>query len=162
MTHESPKGGTMQRISHLLEKLAFIAPLVTRVTLGLAFIQAGLGKWQHFDRTVRFFDSLGIPAPAANTAFIATLELVGGALLIAGLLTRLMSAGLLSTMVVALMTADRADFMGSWLPLSQLSPTDVTAYTFLVLLLWLLFFGPGIASLDALIFRKARVSAPAG
>jgi len=151
-------GRTASKISPALEKLSFIAPLLTRLTLGLAFIQTGLAKWLHLERTVRFFDSLGIPAPGANAVFIASLELVGGALLVAGLLTRLMSSGLLATMAVALLTADRTDFLGSWLPSGQLSPTDVTAYTFFVLLLWLLFFGPGPLSLDALVFRKARLS----
>ncbi|NOZ95501.1 MAG: DoxX family protein [Acidobacteria bacterium] len=148
---------TTRRISTILERLSFIAPLVTRLTLGLAFVQAGQGKWRHFGDTVDYFGALGIPLPAANAAFIASLELVGGAFLLAGLLTRLMSAGLISTMVVALMTAERSSFLGSWLPSGQLSPTDVTAYTFLVLLLWLLFFGAGKVSLDALVFRKAPV-----
>ncbi len=148
-----------ERISTILDRLAFLVPLLTRLTLGLAFIQAGLGKWQHFGRTVEFFVDLGIPAPTVNVIFIASLELVGGSFLIAGLLTRLMSAGLASTMVVALLTAERGDVFSSWLPSSATSPTDITAYTFLLFLLWLLFYGPGRASLDALIFRKRRVSA---
>ncbi|HHQ49345.1 MAG TPA: DoxX family membrane protein [Acidobacteria bacterium] len=142
------------RFAKVLDRLSFIVPLLTRLTLGLAFVQTGLGKWQHFDRTVEFFATLGIPAPTVNVVFIATLELVGGAFLILGLLTRLTSAGLASTMVVALMTAERADVFSSWLPSSPTSPTDITSYTFLVFLLWLLFYGPGAASLDALIFRK--------
>jgi len=153
MYDQSPIARTAEKTTRILDRLSFLVPLLTRLTLGLAFVQTGLGKWQHFDRTVEFFATLGIPAPTVNVIFIATLELVGGAFLIVGLLTRLMSAGLASTMVVALMTAERADIFSSWLPSSPTSPTDITAFTFLVFLLWLLFFGPGKASLDALIFR---------
>jgi uncharacterized membrane protein YphA (DoxX/SURF4 family) len=87
--------------------LSFLAPLLTRLFVGQAFFLTGRGKWQHFENTVTFFTELGIPFPQANAAFVASLELVGGICLIVGLLTRLMSAGLLSTMVVALLTADR-------------------------------------------------------
>ncbi|MCW8133831.1 MAG: DoxX family protein, partial [Planctomycetota bacterium] len=84
---------------------AFAAPLLTRLALGYAFYQTGSGKWAHIDNTVEFFAGLGIPAPAANAYFVATLELVGGIALILGLGTRLFSLALSSTMVVAMMTA---------------------------------------------------------
>ena len=59
------------------------------------------------ERTVGFFTDLGIPFPAANAAFIARLEFYGGMLLIVGLGTRIVASLLGSTMVVALMTADK-------------------------------------------------------
>jgi uncharacterized membrane protein YphA (DoxX/SURF4 family) len=59
-------------------------------------------------------------------------------------------------MVVALLTADTADFLASWGSASQLSPTDVTAFTFLLFLLWLVFYGPGKLSLDGLLGRILR------
>src|SRR5436190_13824384 len=83
-----------------------LAPLLTRIVIGQAFVQTGIGKWENFHDTVEFFASLGLPAPAANAAFTATLELVGGAALILGLGTNLFAALLSSTMVVALLTAD--------------------------------------------------------
>jgi putative oxidoreductase len=133
--------------------LAFLAPLATRVVVGWAFYLTGSGKWAHFDNTVTFFTELGIPFPQANAAFVSTLELVGGVCLILGLFTRLMATGLASTMVVALLTADKARFLESWSTASEVSPTDISAFVFLLFLLWLALFGPGPLSLDRLLAR---------
>jgi putative oxidoreductase len=133
--------------------LSFLAPLLTRLVVGQAFFLTGRGKWQHFENTVTFFTELGIPFPQVNAAFVASLELVGGICLILGLLTRLMSAGLLSTMVVALLTADKERFLESWGPASETSPLDVSPFAFLLFFLWLVLYGPGAVSLDALIKR---------
>jgi putative oxidoreductase len=137
--------------------LAFLAPLVTRIVVGWAFYLTGSGKWAHFDNTVTFFTELGIPFPQANAAFVATLELVGGICLIVGLFTRLFSTGLLSTMVVALLTADKARFVESWSTASEISPTDISAFVFLLFFLWLALYGPGPVSLDYLLARWLRI-----
>ena len=146
-----------ERVLRLLDRLAFIAPLATRVVIGLAFVQTGLGKWRHFDRTIQYFGSLGIPFPTFNASLVASMELVGGAFLIAGLLTRFMAAGLSTTMIVALFTADTEAFLSSWKASSDISPTDVISFTFLLFLLWLVFLGPGAASLDAIISRLTGI-----
>jgi putative oxidoreductase len=133
------------------------APVATRVVLGHAFILTGLGKWQHFDRTVEFFGSIGIPLPAVNAAFIATLELVGGAALVLGLGVRVVSALLASTMVVALLTADAGRFASAFTRGSQVTPLDVTPLVFLLLLIHLVGFGGGPLSIASLR-RMARRS----
>jgi len=138
----------LQFALRLAHSLSFLAPLATRLVLGLAFFQTGLGKWQNFDNTVAFFTDLGIPFPQANAAFVASLELFGGLALMAGLLTRLAALGLASTMVVALLTADKEAFLSSWQSGSETVPTDVTAFTYLLFLLWLILYGPGRASVD--------------
>lgn len=138
----------------VLDRLAPLPAAATRIVLGLAFFHTGSGKWHNFDNTVAFFTSLGIPAPAANAAFVSSLELVGGLLLIAGLLTRPIAALLSSTMVVALLTADRETFLSSWTAASESSPTDVAAFVFLLFLSWLVVHGPGALSLDRLVFRR--------
>ncbi len=132
---------------------AFLAPLLTRVVVGWAFYLTGSGKWAHFDNTVTFFTELGIPHPGLNAALVATLELVGGICLILGLLTRLMSAGLASTMIVALLTADKQRFVESWSTASDISPTDISSFVFLMFFLWLVLYGPGPLSLDWLLAR---------
>jgi uncharacterized membrane protein YphA (DoxX/SURF4 family) len=96
------------------DKLAFIAPLATRFVIGLAFFQAGSGKFRHFDNIVGFFQGIGIPFPAFNAGLVASMETVGGIMLILGLFTRFFASGLSITMVVALITADKADFLASW------------------------------------------------
>jgi putative oxidoreductase len=133
--------------------LSFLAPLLTRVFVGHTFFLTGRGKWQHFENTVVFFTGLGLPFPQASAALVATLELVGGLLLIVGLLTRVVSAGLLSTMVVALLTADKERFLESLDPASNIGPFDVSPFPFLLFFLWLALHGPGPLSLDALLKR---------
>ena len=106
---------------------------------------------------------LGIPFAAFNAGLVASMETVGGLMLILGLFTRFFAAGLTVTMAVALLTADTADFLASWGSASQLSPTDVTAFTFLLFLLWLVFYGAGKLSLDALLRKTLRLeSTPVG
>jgi putative oxidoreductase len=140
--------------------LSFLAPLATRLVVGQAFYLTGRGKWLHFENTVTFFTELGIPFPEANAAFVASLELIGGILLIVGLLTRLVATGLLATMAVALATADKARFLESLDPASDIGPADVSAFVFLLFFLWLALFGPGALSLDALLKRWLRRPPP--
>lgn len=135
------------------------APLVTRLVIGAGFVMTGLGKWKHLDATAAFFGSAGIPAPFANAVFVSTLEVVGGALLVAGLMTRTFALLLSSTMVVALLTADRGAFAGALGGSRAL--TDVTAVVFLMLLLWLAGWGAGAVSLDAALGRKSSREAMA-
>ncbi len=146
---------TLQRANGMVGRmtagLAFIAPLATRLVIGLAFLQTGSGKFRNFQNVIGFFDSLGIPFPAFNAGLVASMETVGGLMLIAGLFTRFFASGLAVTMVVALLTADTADFLAAWGGASQISPTDVTSFTFLLFLLWLVFYGAGKLSLDALL-----------
>ncbi len=139
--------------------LSFLAPLFTRLVIGYAFYQAGGGKLANMERTVGFFADLGIPFPAANAAFISRLEFYGGMLLIVGLGTRIVASLLGSTMVVALMTADKESFVNALKGAGDAGLTDVVPVVYGLFLLWLILFGPGLASLDALV-RKWIAPAP--
>jgi putative oxidoreductase len=141
--------------------LAFLPPLLTRLVMGQAFFLTGRGKIQNIDRIVEFFTSLGIPFPAANAVFISRLEYFGGMLLIAGLATRLVAFLLSSTMVVAMMTADKADFVGALTGAGEKGLTDVVPFVFLMFLLWLVIHGPGLLSLDRLAWLWLRPVAEA-
>ena len=136
--------------------LSFLAPLLTRLVVGQAYFFTGRGKLQNFENTVGFFSELGIPFPAANAAFVSRLEYYGGMLLIAGLLTRLVALGLAGSMVVALMTADKATFVAALLGRGDAGLTDIAAFVYLLFLVWLILFGPGPISLDALLARFFR------
>ena len=137
----------------LAAALAFLAPLVTRLVMGQAFYQTGSGKIENFANTVSFFSELGIPMPEANAFFVSRLEFWGGLLLLVGLATRLVAAGLASTMVVALATADRVTFLEALRGTGEGGLTDVTPFVYLLLLGWLVLAGPGAVSLDALVAR---------
>jgi putative oxidoreductase len=140
--------------------LAFLPPLLTRIVVGQAFFFTGRGKLENPEGVVSFFTELGIPFPAASAAFVSRLEYYGGLLLVAGLLTRLVALLLGSTMVVALLTADRASFLGALLGTSEAGLTDIVPVVYLLFLAWLVAAGPGVASVDAALKRwlRARVT----
>ena len=79
---------------------------------------------------------------------MATTEFVGGLCLVLGLLTRLAAIPLATTMVVAILTAKRADIEG------VTGLFGLEEWTYLVVFVWLAFAGPGKASLDWLIGRR--------
>lgn len=147
--------------------LAFLAPLATRLVMGQAFFLTGRGKLANFPRTVEFFTSLGIPFPELNAAFVSRLEFYGGILLVLGLATRLVASGLAASMVVALMTADKAAFLSALSGSGDSGLTDVAPFVYLLFLSWLALTGPGPVSVDRLLRRwvtaedEADAAAPA-
>jgi len=141
----------------LASALQFVAPLLTRITLGHAFFLTGGGKIANIEDFVGFMAARGIPFPEANAAFVARLEYYGGMALVVGLLTRLVAAGLAGTMVVALLGEEQ--FAESWRWSGDLGPTDIPSFVFLVMLMWLVLFGPGPVSLDKLVSRWLKVGA---
>ncbi len=143
----------IERALAILDKISWLAPLLTRLVFGITLFGTGKGKLANFDKTVSFFTDLGIPFPAANAGFVSSLEMIGGIFLVLGLLTRPFALALMSTMVVALLTADRQSFidnLGGDL-------TTVTPVPFFLALLWLLCYGPGIVSLDAFLFKRLGI-----
>jgi putative oxidoreductase len=149
----SPRDAVKKAL-RLATALSFLAPLLTRVTVGYAFFLTGRGKLANFENFVGFFTDLGIPFPALNAHFVARLEYYGGIALILGLATRLFAAGLASTMVVAILTSEREQFLTSWLPTGDVGPLDISPYVFLLLLSWLVLYGPGLVSLDTVVARR--------
>jgi len=136
--------------------LAFLPPLLTRLLMGQAFLLTGRGKIENFANTVSFFTELGIPMPELNAAFVSRLEYFGGMLLIAGLGTRIVAALLSSTMLVALLTADKASFLDAFFMRGDSGLTDVVPVVYGLFLLWLIVYGPGKLSLDTLLARFLR------
>jgi putative oxidoreductase len=134
----------------LSTRLDWVPPLLARLAVGLIFLRSGWGKLHNLDRVAKFFESLGIPAPGANAAMVGSIELICGALLLIGLITRLASLPLIPTMIVALLTAKRSDITGVGDLFGQ------QEWLFIVLLIWLALAGAGGASADRLLFGKSR------
>jgi putative oxidoreductase len=156
MTAPAPVKRAADLALRLAAAVAFLPPLLTRFFLGHAFYFTGRGKLQNPEGVVQFFTTLGIPAPALNAAFVSRLEYYGAMLLVAGLATRPVAAMLAVSMLVALLTADRDDFIEKFLARGD-SQQDITTVAPLVLLLgllWLTIYGPGLLSLDAIV-KKA-------
>ena len=80
-----------------------------RIAAGLVFLGFSLGKFRRHQAEVDAFDRYGLPFPDAFVYAVGTLELVGGALLVLGLATRLVALALAGNMVGAILTAGRED-----------------------------------------------------
>jgi putative oxidoreductase len=136
--------------------LTWLPPLLARLGLGFMFIEAGLPKVRDPEKFVPFFAPLGIPSPEHMVPFVGGTEVVCGALLIAGLATRVASVPLLVTMVVALITAHGPEAGWAGVPLrdaiSHAVQQDVFAIG--VVMLFLFVHGPGPLSLDRLLAPK--------
>ena len=65
-----------------------IAPGLGRVLMSLIFIWSGLGKLMMAGATIGYIASVGLPLPQLGYAIAVVVELGGGLLLLAGLLTR--------------------------------------------------------------------------
>jgi len=147
-----------QTLIDKLEGIAWLAPLVGRLAVGLLFLSTGWGKVHHIDKVTGFFQTLGIPAPGFNAVLVGYSELICGALLIVGLLTRLATIPLIISMIVAILTAKLKNIHG----LFDLIGAD--EFTYLCVLIMVAVIGPGLLSLDHPLakrfFRaKERVSA---
>lgn len=136
-----------QKVLAASEPVAFIGPLLARLTVGVVFVTSGWGKLHNLEKVTGFFSELGIPAPGFHAVFVSNVELVCGALLCVGLASRLASIPLICTMAVAILTAKWPELEG----ISDLLGTSEFAYV--ALLAWIVLAGPGSASLDAVIVR---------
>ena len=142
------------RIYTWLEGVEWVARLVVRLAVGLEFFGSGLGKLGKLSGLIQYFRSLGIPAPEIQAPFVATTELVCGALIIVGLLTRPAAVMLCGVMLVAIVTAAAPEkhITASWHGLLELF--YLPEVLLLLLLAWLVLAGPGRASLDARLGRR--------
>jgi putative oxidoreductase len=145
-----------QRALRLCAKLDWIGPLGVRLIVGIAFILTGKGKLGDLDKVTGFFTELHIPFPHANAVFVATVELVGGLLLVIGLGTRIAALFLTATMSVAFATAIVPNSE------SVLDLFSTIELTYLAIFIWLIVSGAGRASIDHLIARRGHAGAHVG
>lgn len=108
-----------QQSTDLLQHADGIAPLLARLYLSPIMLQAGWNKITALDSTATWFgQSLGLPFPELLAWLAATTELVGGALLVIGLGTRLISVPLMITMLVAIFAVH---WPNGWLAIADAS-----------------------------------------
>ena len=132
------------RFLSIAERLSFLGPTLARLTLGVVFIGTGWGKLHGLGKVTDFFTELGIPAPGFNAVLAASAELICGALLLVGLLSRLAAIPLIVVMTVAILTAKLEGLHG----ISDLLGFE--EWTYIILALWIAVAGPGALSLDRL------------
>jgi putative oxidoreductase len=142
------------------------ATVLLRLMAGGVFLWEGLLKFVFANQGVGRFTKLGFPAPELTAHFVGTLEIVGGMLLIAGLLTRVIAVPFIIEMLVAMLSTKISMYLGtSPLPLPPVPPQiglwavlhEIRSeYAQLMVVLFLLSAGPGRWSLDALLARREK------
>ncbi len=143
------------------------AVVLVRFVVGLVFLVEGILKFLYPEELgATRFAKIGIPSPQVMGPFVGGVEVVCGALLILGLLTRLaaipllidVSAAIVSTKIPVLLGHGFWRFSLAKLPHYGLLSMIHEARTDLSMLLGLLFLlivGAGACSLDARIGGKA-------
>jgi putative oxidoreductase len=129
----------------------WIPALLVRLFVGYFFFETGWAKIGNLDAMAERFTGWGIPLPAFSAALSAWTELIGGALLVLGLATRLATVPLFINMVVAILVVNikRVSGLDEFVELSE----PLYALSFL----WLFFAGPGPLSVDHLLWRRGAL-----
>jgi putative oxidoreductase len=128
--------------------------LALRLYFGWQFFLAGKGKLEDLAKPAGYFRDLGIPWPEFNAVLAGSTECFGGLLLLAGLASRLVSLPLAFTMLVAYLTAEREALFAIFSDPDRFLAS--APLPFLLAVLVVLAFGPGVFSLDWLIARKLK------
>ncbi len=142
------------------------ATFLLRLMAGGVFLWEGMLKFVFANQGVGRFTKLGIPAPELTANFIGILEIVGGILIIAGFLTRVIAVPFIIEMIVAMLSTKISMYFGtSPLPLPPVPPQmglwavlhEIRSeYAQIMVVIFLLIVGPGRWSLDALLLRREK------
>lgn len=132
-----------------------IAALIGRIGIGIVFVAHGWQKWTEFGLagTTASFEKMGVPLPAVSAAFAATVELVGGLALIAGVALPIAGVLLAVTMLGALFIVH--------LPNGLLGEGGAELVVALGAAALALGFNGGAYALDRVLFKNNKVLNPA-
>ena len=142
---------TANALLQRLDGLDWLALLAMRLVFGYFWLETGMGKLHNLQGFTERFVGWGIPFPHLSAALSAASDCVGGALLMVGLFTRLVTIPMIVNMVVAI----------SVVAIKQVSDLDdfveLNEVLYILVLFWLMMAGPGRVSLDALLARALGI-----
>ncbi len=127
------------------------------------FLSSGAVKFLYDNQGPGRFARIGMPSPAALAYFVGTVEVVCGALLLAGLAVRLAALPLVIDMIVAIATTKLPLLLGAGPePVAAMPKTGFWAFayqarldvTMLAGCVFLVVAGAGLLSVDALLSRR--------
>jgi putative oxidoreductase len=143
----------MHQICSTLTRFRPAAPLVLRVVIGGLFVWHGIDKFDVGISMIEdMFRSWGVPAPGLAAPLTAIIEIVAGAALILGLMTRA-AAMLLSLVMIGAIVYVKADL---GIISSQPMPGAELDLAMLAGLVALIVSGPGLASIDERVGIEPR------
>lgn len=137
-----------------LDALGWLGPLMLRLFFGYFWFETGLAKLQNLEAFSTRFMGWGIPFPTFSAALSGGTDLIGGALLMLGLFTRLATIPMIINMVVAIAVVVIRQ-VGSFDEFVELDE-----FLYILILFWLFMAGPGLASLDTLLARWLGLDTP--
>jgi putative oxidoreductase len=127
-------------------KLHDLVHFGSRITIGVLFIVHSIGKFDPGSKG--FFSSVGLPADMA--VLIGLLELIGGILIVAGILSRISSSLLAIEMLLVMLYIKKAQAFSGKGGIEL----DLLAF---VILLTVIVLGPGKISLSHVIRKIPRL-----
>lgn len=150
------------------------ATALIRLIVGPVFLSEGIQKFLYPDENgIGRFAKIGIPYPEFTAPFVGIVEIVCGALIIFGLLTRLAAIALIINMLVAILSTKipillgygfwgfslrNVPYYGFWGMAHEMR----TDWSMLLGSIFLLIVGAGGLSLDALLSDRDRKLKDAG
>ena len=140
-------------VLRFLNRWTDAGPLVVRLVFGYFWFETGLAKVQNLDGFTHRFIEWGIPFPEFSAALSAWTELIGGALIIVGLCTRLVAVPMIINMIVAIALV----VIKNVAALDDFVELDEVVY--ILIFFWLLMAGPGRYSLDSVLKRALGIDA---
>jgi putative oxidoreductase len=140
------------------------ATLAMRVVVGAVFVVSGAIKFIYENAGPGRFAKIGFAAPAQVSAFVGTVEILAGSLLLLGLFVRLAAIPLIADMIVAIVTTKIPLLWGGGPEIPAAAPkSGLWAFAYqsrldvsmLVSCVYLVVVGAGLLSLDAYLRSRA-------
>lgn len=153
-------------LERLVSTAAPASTLLVRIIVGPVFLSEGSQKFLYPNENgIGRFAKIGIPSPELTAPFVGVVEIVCGALIIIGLLTRLAAIPLVINMLVAIVSTKipillgygfwgfslrNLPYYGFWGMAHEMR----TDWSMLLGSIFLLIVGAGTLSIDATLVRR--------